>query len=223
MKFSAGCEVMDSLLEGGYPKGVVTTIYGPAASGKTTACMLAAIRVVRDGKKVLYVETEGGFSAERFKQLAPDYEKLLPKIIFLRIKSFEDQIRQMRMLPELAKNPAIGLVIVDTIGSHYRSARREENYRQSNNELAMQIDVLSDLARREGLLVLMADPVYADVEKIDEIVPVGGEIIRKRSGCMVELRILADSRRIATLMPAPGSTERKESVFEIVQEGFRKC
>lgn len=222
MAFPTGTSVLDSLLGDGYPSGILTSIYGPAASGKTTACMLAAIDFARKGRKVVYVDTEGGFSTERFKQLAADYEKLLPNIIFLKINSFDEQIRQFKLLPELAKNRKIGLVVVDTIGSHYRNARREETYRQNNNELAMQVEILQALAKERALdlLVLMTNQVYADVEKIDEVVPVGGEIIRKRCGCMLELRAIHGSMRVARLMCHPTVSERREIVFEIVQDGF---
>lgn len=221
MRFPSGSQVIDSLLMGGYEPGIITSIYGPAASGKTTACMLAAIECVRAGKKVVYVDTEGGFSTERFKQLAPDYEKVLQNIIFLKIKSFEEQIRQFKLLAELAKSPRMGLVVVDTIGSHYRTARREESYKSYNNELAMQVEILQDLSKKEGLLVLMANQVYADVEKIDEVVPVGGEIIRKRSSCMIELKALHGSVRLARLVCHPTIKEDREAVFEITQEGFK--
>jgi len=222
MRFSSGSEVLDSLLGGGFDTGVLNTIYGPAASGKTTACMLAAVECSKRGKKVIYLDTEGGFSTERLKQLTPDYQKVLESIFFLKIGSFEEQIKKFGLLGELAKNPKIGLIVVDTIGSHYRIARREETYRQNNNELAMQVDILNELAKNENLVVIMTDQVYADVEKIDEVVPVGGEIIKKRSGCMIELRLLNGSKRYAVLMSHPIIKERKEVVFEIVKEGFRK-
>jgi len=47
-KISSGSEVIDKLLDGGYGK-VVTIIYGPAASGKTTLAMLAAIQQAKQG------------------------------------------------------------------------------------------------------------------------------------------------------------------------------
>lgn len=224
MVFSCGSDVMDLLLEGGYPSGVITSIYGPAASGKTTACMLAAIEFARKGRKVVYIDTEGGFSTERFKQLAPDYEKLLSQIIFLKVSNFEEQIRQFRLLSELATSPKIGLLVVDTIGSHYRNARREETYRQNNNELAMQVEILQELAKKraDDLLVLMTNQVYADVEKIDEVVPVGGEIIKRRCGCMIELKAVHGSTRVARLMSHPSISEKKEAVLEIVQQGFTR-
>jgi len=60
-KISSGSEIIDKLLDGGYNK-VVTTIYGPAASGKTTMAMLAAIQQAEQGKKFVFVDTENGFS-----------------------------------------------------------------------------------------------------------------------------------------------------------------
>ena len=55
----------------------ITLIYGTAATGKTTLAMLAAIRLAREKKKTLYLDSEGGFSPERFIQLAGKDASLL--------------------------------------------------------------------------------------------------------------------------------------------------
>ena len=222
MKFSTGTEVLDGLLEGGYSSGGITTIYGPAATGKTTACLLAAIACAKRGKMTVFIDTEGGFSVERLKQLTPDYENVLETIIIFRITSFEEQILKFRLLPELAANPKIGLVVVDTIGCHYRGARREEDYKPTNAELQLQVEALMALTKREELCVLMTNQVYADVEKIDEVVPVGGEIIRRRSVCLIEFKALHGSLRSATLLAHPELKEKKEQLFEIVGTGFSR-
>ena len=70
MKIPAGSELMDSMLDGGYDSDIITTIYGPAGSGKTNLCLLAAISIARQNKKVIYIDTEGGFSVSRLDQLA---------------------------------------------------------------------------------------------------------------------------------------------------------
>ncbi len=56
-KIGSGSEIIDKLLDGGYNK-IVTTIYGPAASGKTTLAMLAAIQQAKQGKKSVFVDTD---------------------------------------------------------------------------------------------------------------------------------------------------------------------
>src|SRR3989338_3826200 len=65
-KVSSGSGALDKLLEGGYETDVITTIYGPAGSGKTTTCLLAAVSTAtvkeNKDKKVVFIDTEGGFS-----------------------------------------------------------------------------------------------------------------------------------------------------------------
>ena len=51
----------------------IKLIYGPAAAGKTTYCLLTSISMAKKGKKVMFIDTENGFSIERLKQLCgPD-------------------------------------------------------------------------------------------------------------------------------------------------------
>ena len=80
-KVKSGSKIMDLMLNGGYETDVITTVYGPAGSGKTILCLLCAINVARKGKKIIYIDTENSFSLERLKQIALDYKKVLDKII----------------------------------------------------------------------------------------------------------------------------------------------
>src|SRR3989339_1589394 len=63
-KLKSSTFIIDQLL-GGYEKDIITTIYGPAGSGKTTLCLLCAMNTAREGKKVIYIDTENNFSVER--------------------------------------------------------------------------------------------------------------------------------------------------------------
>ncbi|MEK6827966.1 MAG: ATPase domain-containing protein, partial [Nanoarchaeota archaeon] len=78
-RLPTGSKILDGMLNGGYERDVITTLYGPAGSGKTVLCLLCAINVAKD-KKVVYVDSEGGFSLERLKQIAShighDYKKI---------------------------------------------------------------------------------------------------------------------------------------------------
>ncbi|MBW2986474.1 AAA family ATPase, partial [Candidatus Woesearchaeota archaeon] len=90
-KISTGSKILDDLLEGGYETDAITAIYGPAGSGKTNLLLLAAVDAAQKGKKVIYIDTEGGFSIARLKQVMPTYEKILDKIMFLKPTTFEEQ------------------------------------------------------------------------------------------------------------------------------------
>ena len=88
-KIPSGSKILDRMMEGGYEKDIITTIFGPAGSGKTVLCMLCAINAVRNGKKVIYIDTENNFSVERLKQICKfDYNKVLSNMVFLNPTSF---------------------------------------------------------------------------------------------------------------------------------------
>ena len=77
-KISAGSYDLNKWLFGGYETDIITTIYGPAGCGKTNFCMLAAVSQAKKSNKIIFIDTEGGFSADRFKQIAgDDYENYL--------------------------------------------------------------------------------------------------------------------------------------------------
>jgi len=78
-RISTGTEVLDLLLEGGYENDAITTIYGPAGAGKTNLALIAAVSMAQKGKKVVYIDTEGGFSAARLKQVVAIPRKCLEK------------------------------------------------------------------------------------------------------------------------------------------------
>ena len=122
-RISSGAAFLDDFLGGGYETNIVTTLYGPSGSGKTNLCLLAAMSVVQQGKKVLFLDTEGGISVERIAQLCSNKEeilsKILSKIIFFNSYRFEDQKEIMTQLREIV-NEHIGLIIVDSISMLYR-------------------------------------------------------------------------------------------------------
>ena len=80
-----GTEELDNFLEN--YKGL-TTLYGEGGSGKTTLCMLAAIEQALNNKKVLYLDTEINFSADRFEQILNNRNKeCIKNILVLKIKN----------------------------------------------------------------------------------------------------------------------------------------
>ena len=51
-KVTTGSKILDVMLDGGYEKDIITTIYGPAGSGKTVLCLLCSINIARTGKRL---------------------------------------------------------------------------------------------------------------------------------------------------------------------------
>ncbi|MDP3987499.1 MAG: hypothetical protein Q8P81_04720, partial [Nanoarchaeota archaeon] len=63
-KISAGSFDLNKWLYGGYEGGVITMIAGPPASGKTNFVFLAACSLAKKKEKVIFIDTEGGFSSD---------------------------------------------------------------------------------------------------------------------------------------------------------------
>ncbi|MBI2449546.1 DNA repair and recombination protein RadB [Candidatus Pacearchaeota archaeon] len=197
-KISAGSYDLNKFLYGGYEKGIITTIYGPAGSGKTNFCIIAAASQVKKGNKVIYLDTEGGFSVERFKQIVGEnYKDILQNIILIKATSFEEQSAAIsKILAELKSRGKIGLVIADSMTMLYRLKLAEiahdpEKIKKINTELARQLRMFTEIARKLNIAVLVTNQVYFDFgtsEKEREAHMVGGDILKYWSKCLLELK-----------------------------------
>jgi len=215
---SCGSAVFDRLLEGGYEKDVITTIYGPAGSGKTLACLLGAISVAKK-TKVIYVDTEGGFSVARLKQLTRDYKNVMDNIFFLKPTTFAEQKKNFEKLKSMISDK-IGLIVVDSISMLYRlELKQKETIHDINRELAQQVAYLTEIARKKNIPVVITNQVYANFEDSSKINIVGGDVLKYGSKCLIELQITPNNKRRAILRKHRSLSER-EALFEIREEGI---
>ncbi|MBN2454147.1 DNA repair and recombination protein RadB [Candidatus Woesearchaeota archaeon] len=215
-KVQTGSAVFDELLEGGYEKGVLTTIYGPPGSGKTTTCLLSAIAQPKQ-KKIIFMDTEGGFSTSRLKQLSKDYRSVLERTFIIRPTSFELQKNAVEQIQKLV-SPRFGIIICDTISALYRTERGPDN-KALNKELSRQLTSLLEIARTKNIPVLLTNQVYSDFDDKSSIKMVGGDIINYSSKCLIELGMLSGNARQATLRKHRSLPE-KTGLFRIEEQGF---
>src|SRR3989344_4810309 len=104
-RISAGSYDLNKFLHGGYETDIVSVIYGSSGTGKTNLCLLAAVSQAKKGNKVIYIDTEGGFSVERIKQLSPEApEKVLKNILLLKPTNFQEQKESFKTLLYYLKN-----------------------------------------------------------------------------------------------------------------------
>ena len=219
-RVATGSSVLDELLEGGYERDAVTTIYGPAGAGKTTMALLAAIETAKRGKKTIFVDTEGGFSVARLKQLTTNHKKAFNNIIFLNPTDFEQQHKSIEKLRKIV-NSKIGLIVIDTISMLYRLERSigNESSHEFNHKLGVEIEALTEIARKKRIPVIIVNQVYTSLEN-NRISVVGGDIIRYGSKCLIELQQLHRNKRKAIIRKHRSIAGEKEAYFEIVEEGF---
>ncbi len=224
-KISAGSYDLNKWLFGGYEDDIVTVIYGGPGSGKTNFCMLAAVSQAKKGNKVIFMDTEGGFSSERVKQMVNgdgDVNSVLKNILLLNPTNFNEQKDAFKKLNEYLKDE-VSLIIVDGMTILYRldfaSAREkdDDSYRKINAELVSQMKTLAEIARKKKIPVLVTNQSY---KWEDERRMVGGDILNYWGKCIIEL-INDNGKRIAFLRKHR-SLREKELEFKISNSGIKK-
>lgn len=234
-KISAGSYDLNKWLHGGYDKDIITTIYGPAGSGKTNLCILVAISQAKKGNKVIFIDTEGGFSIERTKQIAGEKtEGVMEKILLLKPTSFNEQQKAFGiLLKELKGKEQIGVIIVDGITMLYRlelaEAAKKNNkakIREINSKLAEQLRILAEIARKEHIPIIVTNQVYSEFLSEEElkagkerkVAMVGGDILKYWSKCIIELQNLNGKKK--AILRKHRSLPEKELNFTITSTGI---
>jgi DNA repair protein RadB len=236
-KISAGSFDLNKFLYGGYETDIITTIYGPGGSGKTNLCMLVAVSQAKKGNKVIYVDTEGGFSSERVKQMLGKepslLDSVLQNIMILKPTSFEEQEEAFEQLLKHVKKGGISLIIIDSIAMLYRielgdAIKTEEvsEIQAVNRKLANQLRILNELSRKQNIPVIVTNQVYSNFVKNDsekkerEFSMVGGDLLKYWSKCIIEVQNFRGRR--ALKLRKHRSLPEKEFEFEIDNLGIRK-
>ena len=223
-KLPTGSKILDKMLDGGYENGIITTVYGPAGSGKTNLCILVAINTSRLGKKVIYVDTENNFSVERFRQICNsinlDHLKIINNMAFFRPNNFEEQNKIFEKLKD-SVNEKVGIVIVDSIAMLYRlEMGKTEDFYDVNAELGRQISFLKNIASKKNIPVLVTNQVYADFDDKDKVNLVGGDLLKYGSKCLIELQATPSGNRLCLIRKHRSIPEESQIVFKIVEGGI---
>ncbi len=202
VKISAGSYDLNVWLQGGYDTDVITTFYGGPGSGKTNFCLTAAVSQAKKGNKVIFIDTEGGFSSERVKQLIfskkvngngsskkeLSFEEVLGNILVLKPTNFKEQQQSFDQLLKYVREQ-VSLIVVDGMTMLYRldfaEARKDiSEVQQVNSVLTKQMRLLAEIARKQNIPILVTNQVY---KWDNETRMVAGDIVRYWSKCLIEL------------------------------------
>ncbi|MFA4820277.1 MAG: DNA repair and recombination protein RadB [Candidatus Aenigmatarchaeota archaeon] len=209
---------LDKLLDGGIEDDAITNIYGPPGSGKTNITLSTALAVCNHGKKVIYIDTEGSFSVDRFEQMGGT-DKEMKNIIFIHVHSWEEQHKAFQEIEKLA-DKKVGLVVVDSFVALYRLELDEKNFQQINKQLATQYSILSRITRTEHIPILVTNQVYNKGENIELT---SRTIAKYWSKTLVELRKTEkENQRVAILRKHRSLPEGRSIEFLITKDGMKQ-
>lgn len=211
---------INEFLSGGLEPGVITNIYGEAGSAKTSFALEAAKSCIEKGKKAIFIDTEGGFSVERFCQM--NNKDKLALILLKEPKTFKEQESTIMSLEEKLEKEDIGLIIIDSLVSLYRLELHNGEAQSTNRMLSNQMATLLRLSKKHNIPVLVTNQVYSDFET-GNLELVGGDIPKYSSKCLMLLEKLEWGKRKMTMIKHRSIPEGKQVTFEIKNEGLVDC
>ncbi len=234
-RVSSGSYDLNTWLYGGYEKGIITMIAGPPGSGKTNMAILVTCSQAKKGNKVLFIDTEGGFSPDRVKQIIGEgYEKALENIILVEPRNFDEQNKFFLNLNTKLKKEEFSLIVVDGVAMLYRlemgDAREEgdDNIKKINKEVVHQMKIFAEISKLQNIPIIITNQVYQGflseedwkkgVER--EMNIVGGDLFQYWSKCIIELKNERGKRKAILLKHR--SLPQKEMSFDIRNEGIFK-
>ena len=215
---------LDVMLGGGFEKGTITQIFGAPSSGKSNVALSLAVNVAKSDKKVIYIDTEGGISIDRIKQISgEDFSKVANNIIVFEPTNFLEQNDTIKSIDVwLRKNhDDVDLIIVDSAVALYRVDDMKSS--RLNKELGKQMGILSKIARQYDVAVILTNQIYSsyDDEGNNDIKAVGGTIVQYWSKAIIQLERGDDiNQRIATLKRHRSIPEGKQAIFSITSRGI---
>ena len=123
--YSTGSLQLDAKLGGGFPKGMLTEIYGPYSSGKTTACIHAIADAQAKGDKVMFVDLEGTFD----KVYAHNLGVNISDLIYIPATGGETALQ---IAEKFCKTGEIGLVVIDSVAAMLPEKIEDDDYGKAN-------------------------------------------------------------------------------------------
>jgi len=213
------CGSLDALLEGGVESSCVTLLYGEAGTGKTNLCLVLARNVAMQGKKVVFLDTEG-ISLDRFRQICGEnFDKVLKSVLFFEASSFDEQEKMVDKAIKLAEgNAEVDMIIVDSISMFYRLTSQQED-RNERRSLTSQSIKLLGVARKRDIPVILTSQVYTDV-KSGKYESLGGHPLQHNAKTIIRLDRVAPGRRRAVVIKHRHIAEEASAEFRLSNAGI---
>lgn len=217
-----GCTSLDSLLGGGLESSAITLLYGEGGSGKTNICLQATVKVLEQGQKVIYIDTEG-VSMDRFEQIcggSKEFRKAARETLFFQPMSdiqLKEALKNTHKLVQ--KDLHIGLVVLDSATVFYRmmGSGRDEDSRRDISQIIVD---LMEISRKQDIPVLVTTQVYSSSGSAD-VKPIGGHALLHNCKTIIKLERIGDGGiRRAVLMKHRSMPTGRHSSFVLTGCGL---
>ena len=109
-----GLKELDKFLDGGIKDGLITSISGQSATGKTQLVFQICLNALHNGKEVLFQDTTGEFRPERLVEMM-QLQKINPSLLDkIKVGRIMNTVQQIQYLSKTSPK-SYSLIIVDSI------------------------------------------------------------------------------------------------------------
>jgi recombination protein RecA len=124
---------------GGIPRGRITEIYGPEASGKTTLCLHVVANAQRNGGVAAYIDAEHALDTEYARKLGVDVEAML-------ISQPDTGEQALEICEILVRSGAVDVVVIDSVAALVPKAEIEGD--MGDSHVGLQARLMSQALRK---------------------------------------------------------------------------
>jgi recombination protein RecA len=206
---------------GGIPRGRITEIYGPEASGKTTLTLSLAANVQAGGGTVAFIDVEHALDPIYAENIGVNVDKLL-------ISQPDSAEQALEIVDTLCRSKLVDLVIVDSVAALVPKAELEGEMGAAH--VGLQARILSQALRKLKGVVNNSNTSLVFINQLREKIGVmfgspettsGGRALKFYSSVRIDIR------RIATVKGSDGigtaNTVRTKIVKNKLAPPFRQA
>src|ERR671922_1148006 len=124
---------------GGIPRGRITEVYGPEASGKTTLCLHVVANAQRAGGVAAYIDAEHALDTEYAAKLGVDVENLL-------VSQPDTGEQALEICEILVRSGAVDIVVIDSVAALVPKAEIEGE--MGDSHVGLQARLMSQALRK---------------------------------------------------------------------------
>ncbi len=205
---------------GGIPRGRVTEVFGPEASGKTTICLQVIAEAQRQGGMAAFVDAEHALDPGYAKKLGVDVDNLL-------VSQPDSGEQALEITEALVRSGAIDVLVVDSVAALVPKA--ELDGEMGDSHVGLQARLMSQALRKLTGTVSKSRTALIFINQIREKIGVmfgnpetttGGRALKFYSSVRVDIRRIAAVKEGDTVV---GSRTKVKIVKNKVAAPFREA
>lgn len=203
---------------GGFPRGRITEIYGPEASGKTTVCLHVIAEAQKKGGTAAFIDAEHALDPARAKALGVNLDELL-------ISQPDTGEQALEIAETLIRSGAVDVVVVDSVAALVPKAEIEGE--MGDAVMGMQARLMSQALRKLTGVISKSKAVMIFTNQLRQKIGVmfgnpetttGGQALKFYASIRIDMRKIGNITEGETII---GSRHRAKIVKNKVSPPFK--